>query len=60
MIDESEFDAVSAETDLYESWDADEDEGIGEEELHAGLYDTADENDDEVVSEEEDGWFDWF
>ena len=60
VIDQNEFGTVSAEAGLYDTWNANAGEGIGEDELYSGLYETADYNDDQAVSEDEDGWFDWF
>lgn len=52
-ISENEFGEGFDTGGVYDTWDADNDDMLTEDEFETGLYDTYDVNDDDVLDEEE-------
>ncbi|SDY89488.1 PRC-barrel domain-containing protein [Citreimonas salinaria] len=59
-LSSAEFEALGRE--LFVTWDADQDQIIGENEFYGGVYDAWDVNDDDILTEAEysEGWGTWF
>ncbi|MFN7025497.1 MAG: hypothetical protein ACK4QP_13455 [Pseudorhizobium sp.] len=60
FIDRTEF-GSAWDNDYYNTWDADDDSLLSEDEYNTGIYGAADLDSNKVITVEEEGWFEgWF